>query len=90
MEDTRMNAFQKSIRHGDRVTILIPCGLGRNGQEYKSKTGRAVMLSSHGGWVLNMGGKHGTPGLADGTNTLKVNGKRVGIGLLADRFCSII
>lgn len=67
-----MNEFQKTIKHGDRVTILVPNGMGRNGQEWKPKTGRAVMLSSHGGWVLNMGGPHGTPGLADETNTVKI------------------
>lgn len=66
------NKFQQTIKHGDRVTILVPCGLGRDGQEYKPATGRAVMYSSHGGWVLNMGGRHGTPGLADEGNTLKV------------------
>ncbi len=66
------NQFQKSIRQGDRVTILVPYGTGREGPIYKPTTGRAVMYSSHGGWVLNMGGKHGTPGLADATNTLKV------------------
>ena len=67
-----MAFYQKDIKHGDRVTILIPCGIGRNGQEYKPATGRAVMHSATGGWVLNMGGQHGTPGLADENNTLAV------------------
>jgi hypothetical protein len=53
-----------AIRHGDKVTILTP-----QGQE---RTGRAVMRSSVGGWVLNMGGAHGTPGLADERNVVKV------------------
>jgi hypothetical protein len=66
------NQFQKSIRAGDRVTILVPSGLGRGGQEYRPMTGRAVMYSAHGGWVLNMGGEHGRPGIADETNTIKV------------------
>ncbi|MGO9370196.1 MAG: hypothetical protein ACLP0H_21395 [Terriglobales bacterium] len=70
-----MTEFQARIKHGDRVTILVPSGRGRDGQEYKPRTGRAVMFSSHGGWVLNMGGRYGTPGLADETNTLKVNGR---------------
>jgi hypothetical protein len=52
------------IRPGDRVTILTP-----HGQE---RTGRAVMRSSYGGWVLNGGGAHGTPLLADNENTLRV------------------
>jgi hypothetical protein len=71
-----MAFYQKDIKHGDRVTILIPCGIGRNGQEYKPATGRAVMHSATGGWVLNMGGQHGTPGLADENNTLAVKRAR--------------
>ena len=66
------NEFQERIEHGYRVTILIPCGLGRNGQEYKPATGKAVRLSANGGWVLNMGGRHGTPGIATVENTLKI------------------
>jgi hypothetical protein len=58
----------KSISPGDRVTIRTP-----QGQE---RTGRAVMLSSHGGWVLNMGGAHGTPGLADDENIVRVVKKK--------------
>jgi hypothetical protein len=53
-----------SISHGDRVTII-----DRFGQKH---TGKAVMRSSAGGWVLNMGGAHGTPGLADDSNVVKV------------------
>lgn len=53
-----------SIKHGDRVTFVT-----HRGQEM---TGTAVMHSSHGGWVLNLGGKHGTPGLVDHTNILRV------------------
>jgi hypothetical protein len=54
---------------GDRVTIV-----NRFGQQ---STGRAVMPCSAGGWVLNMGGRSGTPGIADDTNTTKVTkGKR--------------
>lgn len=72
------------IRPGDRVTILVPAGFGRGGQEWKPKTGRAVMRSSTGGWVLNMGGAHGTPGVADDRNIVKVqkSGKRNPLGLL--------
>jgi hypothetical protein len=56
------------ITAGTRVTIMTP-----HGQE---RTGRAVMRSSHGGWVLNMGGAHGTPGLVDERNIVRVGRKR--------------
>lgn len=68
------NAFQKTIKHGDRVTILVPAGYGRNGQEWQKATGRAVMLSANGGWVLNMGGRYGTPGIATVENTVRIRG----------------
>lgn len=58
------------IRHGDKVTILIPNGIGRNGQEWKEKTGTAVMLGP-AGWVLNMGGRYGTPGVATEKNFVR-------------------
>ncbi len=51
------------IRTGDRVTIV-----NRFGQQ---STGRAVMRYPHG-WVLNMGGKHGTPAIADDENITRV------------------
>ena len=57
-------SFVDTIRPGDRVTIRDRFG--------KERTGRAVMRSSHGGWVLNMGGAHGTPGLADDSNITSV------------------
>jgi hypothetical protein len=60
-----------SIKAGDKVTILVPAGIGRDGQEWKPKTGRAVMRGPHG-WVLNMGGPHGTPGVASPENIVKV------------------
>jgi len=34
-------------------------------------TGRAVMKGPVG-WVLNMGGRYGTPGIADERNTVKI------------------
>jgi hypothetical protein len=66
-----MRELLNSIQAGDKVTILIPAGRGRDGQEWKPATGRAVM---HGpfGWVLNMGGPHGKPGIASETNILKI------------------
>lgn len=55
------------IRVGDRVTIATPHG--------NKRTGRVVMLGTHG-WVLNLGGKYGTPGIATAKNTLEVRGRR--------------
>lgn len=52
---------------GDRVTIR-----NRFGQE---RTGRAVMKGPHG-WVLNMGGAHGTPAVADEESIVKVRKAR--------------
>lgn len=60
-----------AIRPGDRVTILRPNGIGRNGVEYKEATGRAVMRGP-AGWVLNMGGTHGTPAIASEENITRV------------------
>lgn len=58
-----MNATFHYIRAGSRVTIVTP-----QGQE---RTGRAVMRGP-AGWVLNLGGAHGTPGIATPANTVKV------------------
>jgi hypothetical protein len=57
------------VKAGDRVTIV-----NRFGQQ---RSGRAVMPSSAGGWVLNMGGRYGTPGIADDTNTVKVKKAKI-------------
>jgi hypothetical protein len=51
------------ISNGDRVTII-----NRFGQK---SSGRAVMKGPHG-WVLNMGGRYGTPAIADERNIVKV------------------
>jgi len=59
------------IRHGDKVTILMPSVLGREGQEYAPRTGTAVMRGPHG-WVLNLGGRFGTPAVATETNIVRV------------------
>lgn len=64
----------QSIRPSDRVTILVPNGRGRNGQEWKESTGKAVICSgTHA--ALNMGGKFGTPGLATPQNIVRVGNK---------------
>lgn len=61
----------KNLRTGDRVTIRIPNGIGRNGQEWKEATGRVVIPSgTHA--ALNMGGQYGTPGVATPENIVKV------------------
>ncbi len=60
------------IRLGDMVTIRIYVGMGRHGVEWKEKTGRAVMRGDHG-WVLNMGGKHGTPAVVTEENFVRVH-----------------
>lgn len=54
----------KDIAVGDRVTISTPHG--------GKLSGRVVMRSSHGGWVLNLGDRHGTPGLVDERNFISV------------------
>lgn len=46
----------------DRVTITTPFG---------DRTGRAVMRGP-AGWVLNLGGRYGTPGIATTVNTIAV------------------
>lgn len=59
------------IRPGDRVTILVHAGIGRDGPEQMERTGRAVMRGP-AGWVLNLGGAHGTPGIASEDNIVKI------------------
>lgn len=49
-----------NIKAGDRVTFMQYAGLGLRGPEFKPATGRAVMRGP-AGWVLNMGGRYGTP-----------------------------
>lgn len=61
-------ALLDRIKVGVRVTIQTP-----HGQE---RTGRVVMLGTHG-WVLNLGGRYGTPGVATVENIVAVNGKRL-------------
>jgi hypothetical protein len=57
-----------AVRPGDRVTILTRHG--------SMLSGRAVMPCSAGGWVLNGGGRHGTPLIATAENTMKVRKAR--------------
>jgi hypothetical protein len=57
----------ESIRRGSRVTIVTPHG--------QNRIGTAVMQGPHG-WVLNLGGAHGTPGIASPENTVRVTHPR--------------
>lgn len=66
-----MMTLLETIRPGDRVTIVT-----RHGKE---QTGRAVMRGP-AGWVLNLGGRYGTPGIATPANLLKVRKARKASG----------
>ena len=60
----------ENIRPQDRITFLIPNGIGRNGQEYTTKTGRVVMVfPTH--VVVNGGGRYGTPYVVTQENFVK-------------------
>lgn len=60
----------KNLKPQSRVTFLVPNGIGRNGQEWKQKTGRVVMaFESH--VVVNGGGRFGTPHVVDEKNFVK-------------------
>lgn len=52
-----------AIRPGDLVTII-----NRFGQRL---TGHVVMRGPYG-WVLNLGGRYGTPGIATPDNIVKI------------------
>ena len=69
----RVAGVLDTIRPGDRVTINISHGTRREPQE---RTGKAVMRGP-AGWVLNLGGRHGTPGIATEENIVAIKGKRV-------------
>jgi hypothetical protein len=69
------NVAYNDIQVGDRVVCLVHAGIGRNGPEKKEKAGKVVMRSLHGGWVLNGGGKHGTPVVVDANNFVRASRK---------------
>lgn len=62
------SGISAAISPGDRVTWVDRFG--------KERTGKAVMPSSHGGWVLNMGGAHGTPAVVDNANIVRVSKRK--------------
>lgn len=51
-----------AIRPGQRLAIGTPHGHKRSGR---------VVMAGPAGWVLNLGGKHGTPGIANETNIVR-------------------
>ena len=55
--------LRQCVNNGDRVTIVDRFGAKR--------TGRAVMFGP-AGWVLNMGGRYGTPAIANENNIVKI------------------
>ena len=67
-------ALFAGIRPGDRVTIRVHAGIGRNGVEYAERTGRAIICGQdqYGTVALNMGGRYGTPGVATVDNLVSV------------------
>lgn len=70
--------IQRTIRPGDKVIGRFPAGLGiragKTFQEYSTRRGRVVIAPSGYGseaiehFVLNMGGRHGTPGVVGEDN----------------------
>lgn len=62
-EDGEPVSVDDVIRVGDRVTIYTP--------QKQKRSGRAVMRGL-AGWVLNMGGPHGTPGIATDKNVSSI------------------
>lgn len=70
MSGQRRGLVLAEVRPGDRVTILDRFG--------KERTGRVVMPAATGepGWVLNMGGSHGTPAVVTSSNFVRATGKR--------------
>lgn len=56
-----------SIRSGSIVTFLTP--------QNQTRKGRAVMRGPYG-WVLNCGGRHGTPAVVDERNVVAVKEQR--------------
>ena len=73
----KVAGLEDTIKAGDRVTINVQMGAPyRDGHtEYREMTGRAVMRGP-AGWVLNMGGKHGTPAIANDENIVKVRRRK--------------
>ena len=70
--DFHREVLFNSIQNGSRVAIQAPRG--------SLLEGRAVMRGP-AGWVLNLGGSHGTPGIASESNTIWVSGASQTLGI---------
>lgn len=66
----KMSDYDK-IKPRCTVTFLIHGGIGRNGVEWKEKTGKVVM-SGPAGWVVDGGGRYGTPYVVDEKNFVRL------------------
>ncbi len=73
---TRRNPYS-AIQNGDTITFLRYAGEGSKRPEYSKAKGRAVMRGP-AGWVVNTGGRHGTPAIVDERNYVSggTKGKR--------------
>ena len=59
------------IKLGSRITFLIPGGKNLDGSiDWKEKRGKVAMKGPHG-WVVNGGGRHGTPYVVNEENFVK-------------------
>ena len=63
---TKLEMIYKA-RRGDRVTILTPQGQTRTG-----KVAMTAAFSGHNHLVLDMGGRYGTPGVANEANLVSI------------------
>jgi len=61
-----------AIKFGDKVTIRVPNGRSLDGISFVERTGRATIRNGSYSWVLNMGGKYGTPAVATPENIVRV------------------
>lgn len=72
----KRRALVKAIEAGDKVTALFPNGIGRDGPEWKERTGVAnalLIFPEH--VVIDLGGRHGTAGVVDARNIVSVRRK---------------
>jgi len=74
-------ALVRSIQAGDKVTALFPAGQKLEGdkivQEWAERTGKVnplLIFPEH--VVINLGGRHGTPGVVDERNIVSVSRPR--------------
>lgn len=66
-------ALVRLIEPGDKVTAMFHAGTGLNGPEFKERTGkvnRLLIFEDH--VVIDLGGRHGTPGVVDASNIVSV------------------